>query len=321
VATEYEDMVIDAWEVEEAAKAKKEADKRQALVLGLWKKFASGLKIIERMKAEYGEDVELPEKKAEPASKATTSQKTSEWEVFQNHTNFEGGFVRDTAGPSDGGFIREEIHEPAHNEDLAGGFFPASQDEPVHGDLTIEHGEQKEATRTSVADSAYRTPISLTATLQRPQSEASDQSAEKDDEAGNARDTEEEEEVTPKPSTTRRKSAALQFARGRARGRGVKSTTPSTRKRKSLVIDTSDEDSELSEAPSDPPAAPPSTRSAPKRTAARKSEAQVKSHFFADGSEGETDFTDMTDRASPKKRTATRGRGTGRGRGRSKAKS
>jgi xeroderma pigmentosum group C-complementing protein len=317
VAAENEDMVIDAWEVEEAEKAKKAADKREKLVLGLWKKFMSGLRIVERMKVEYGEDVALPTKKPETAPRPKTKEtkvEGSEWEVFQNHTDFEGGFLRNDE-PSSRGFVPEPSNHALHNEDMAGGFFAPSQEEPVHGDLTIDHGEDELETRTPVTETAYRTPISLTSALQLPVDEV----GHDDDDVDMADNTEasEDDDKSPKPPTTRRRAPASQTSRGRARGRAGKSTPASTRQRKSLVIDSSDEEEEDSLL-SDPTTPPPSTRSAPKRKAARKSDAQVKSHFFAQGSDAETDLTDMTDRASPKKKSASRGRGRGRGRGRAK---
>jgi xeroderma pigmentosum group C-complementing protein len=277
------------------------------------------------MREEYGEDVELParEKVVLPKEENTTEKK-SQWEVFQNHTDFEGGFMRDDGAASGGGFVPERAPQTAQQDyDTAGGFLSASQDDPEHGDLTIDHGEKKDVPRVSVADSTYRTPISLTQALQQPPSESggdSDDDADDDMDAPQAQEDEqieedEEEEVNPK--ATRRKPTATASARGRGRprGRGAKTATVSARKRKSKVIDSGSDDDALSDAPSDPPTPPPSTRSAPRRKAARKSDAQVKSHFFAEGSDDETDMTDMTERNSPRKKAATRGRGSGKGRG------
>jgi xeroderma pigmentosum group C-complementing protein len=303
VAVENEDMVIDAWEADEAEKAKKEADKREKLVLGLWKKFMGGLRIVERMKAEYGEEVELPVKKPEPAPKPKPKEKTSEWEVFHCHSDFEGGFLREDE-PAGGGFVRDapQTHQDADDEDMAGGFFAASQEEPVHGDLTIDHGDKKTEQRTLVADTSYQTPISLTSALQNPVDEEDEQSDHNESmDVDNPQEDSEADDL-PKTATTRP-------SRGRPRGRAIKSTpSTSARKRKSIPAASSDEDV-------DPP---PSTRAAPKRKAARKSDAKVKSHFFAEGSEVETDLTDLTDRMSPKKKGAGRGRGRGRGRGKAR---
>jgi xeroderma pigmentosum group C-complementing protein len=321
VAEENEDMLIDAWETEEAEKARKEAEKREKLVLGLWRKFASGLRIVERMKAEYGEDVELPEKSAEPVMKE--KEKKSQWEIYQNHTDFEGGFLRDEA---DGELIRQKPQQADHNDHvMAGGFLPASQDEPVHGDLTIDHGEQKEKPRAPVVDTAYRTPMSLASALQQPDSEANDSPGDDEIDVDKPEDSEEDEE--PLRSThVKPKTTPSARSRGRPRGRGAKTPSASTRKRKSLLSASSDEDA-LSDAPLDPPVSPAAIRSAPRRKAARKSDAQVKSHFFAEGDD-ETDLTDMTERDSPRKRTVgargkapVRGGRGGRGRGRVKAKS
>jgi xeroderma pigmentosum group C-complementing protein len=318
VAVENEDMVIDAWEIEEAAKAKKEAEKREKLVLGLWRKFMSGLRIVDRMKAEYGEDAELPPKQAEPAPKAKSKESKSEWEVFQNQDDFEGGFLRED-GPPERGFPR---HEPTHaheDEDMAGGFFAASQEEPTHGDLTIDHGDKITETRTPVAGNSKQAPMSLMSTLQNPAvEEEDDDDAHDDHEDMDAEDQDDpSEDSTSRPPPSRRKATTTPSTRGRGRprSRAAKPVPASTRKRKSMVIDSSDEDHDVEQAPSPPQ----TTRLALKRKAARKSDAQVKSHFFAEGSEGETDLTDMTDRASPKKGTK-RGSGRGRWRGRGKGK-
>tara|TARA_R110002003_G_scaffold197_7_gene15390 strand:+ start:8934 stop:12296 length:3363 start_codon:yes stop_codon:yes gene_type:complete len=309
VAAENEDMVIDAWEVEEAEKARKEAEKREKLVLGLWKKFMSGLRIVERMKAEYGDDVVLPAKQPEPTPKARPKEKASEWEIFQNQEDFEGGFLRDDGPPEPRSARQSPVRVP-HDEGMAGGFFAASQDEPEHGDLTIDHGEKEPGMRTTVAETSYQTPISLTSALQQPVDEASDASrAAEDTESDQAEHS--EEAMPPKPPS-RRKSAASQPSRGRVRGRAGKATPASARKRKSILADSSGEE-DTGSSRSVPALDPPSTRSAPKRKAARKSDAQVKSHFFAEGSEGETDLTDLTDRASPRKKKAGRGRGKAKG--------
>ena len=66
----------------------------------------------------------------------------SEWEVFKKHTDFEGGFVRDDVGTSDGALARRTLPKVKDDEELEGGFLPASQDEPVHDDLEIDLGEQ-----------------------------------------------------------------------------------------------------------------------------------------------------------------------------------
>jgi xeroderma pigmentosum group C-complementing protein len=323
IAQENEDVLIDAWEIEEAEKQRKERDKREKFLLGLWRKFASGLRIVNRMREEYGEDVELPMRKEVILPEEEDTEKKSQWEVFQNHADFEGGFLRDDAAASGGGFVPEPAHQTSHqDDDMAGGFLPASQDNPEDGNLTIDHGEKKDVLRAPMVDSTYRTPISLMQALQQPPSESSEYLDDADEDMDSPQATEDEhieedaEEEISGPKIIRRKSTATWStrARGRPRGRGAKTPITSARKRKAMVIEPGSDDDALSDAPSDPPIPPPSTRSAPRRKAARKSDAQVKSHFFAEGSDGETDMTDMTERNSPRK-ASTRGRGRGNGRG------
>jgi xeroderma pigmentosum group C-complementing protein len=61
VAEEYEDLVRDAWRAEQAEVKRKEDVKRTAASLAMWRKLLMGLRIVERLGAEYadaGEDGE-----------------------------------------------------------------------------------------------------------------------------------------------------------------------------------------------------------------------------------------------------------------------
>lgn len=317
---EYAQLLVVPWEAEQAEKARKEAEKRQKFVLGLWKKFYSGLKIVQRMKDEYGEEVELPQKDLyAPVEK----KEDTEWDVFQKYQgkDFEGGFVREGAGG--GGFLTEEVPEARRSvheddDDTAGGFFVASQEEVRHGDLTIDHGDREKQSHTPAAEGAYRTPISLTAAVDLPD-DADKSRSDSGDEDANAQDTktdetEEDSDEDDKPLLPPTRSTA------KSPKRTQRTPKPTAKRTRKAILDSADEKS-LSDALSDPPS-PLSTaiRSAPKRKAARKSDAQVKSHFFAMGSEDETD---ATDRSSPKKGKGGRGgkaRGSGRGKGRGRQK-
>ena len=84
---------------------------------------------------------ELPAKQPAPAPKAKLKEKKSEWEAFQNQDDFEGGFLRDD-GPPEPRSPRADLIHTHDDEEMGGGFFPASQEEPEHGDLTIDHGEK-----------------------------------------------------------------------------------------------------------------------------------------------------------------------------------
>lgn len=326
VAEENEDLVIDAWEADEVEKVKKEQAKKETIVLGLWKKFFVGLRIVERMKMEYGEESELPTVEEKSAN---ADQHKSEWDTFKNHgDDFEGGFLRDDAGPSarlSEGFIRDR--EEKMGEDMAGGFLLSSQENapPRNGELTIDHGGEEESGQANThIEPIYRTPISLHSALQKP---ADEEMAEAEDE--NEDDHDEDDE--PLTLTIQHSNRRTRGKRQTSRGRGGKRTSTTRRKTPTSPSSTASSPSSIFSSPSStksengdenieefdvarpgkrkangPPAA---SRINPKRAVTRKSDERVKSHFFASASDDETDL-------SPQK--SSRGKGKIRGRGRGK---
>ena len=54
VATENEEVVMDAWRSEEVIRIEKETIRKQKEVLTRWKRFLVGLRIRERIYTEYG---------------------------------------------------------------------------------------------------------------------------------------------------------------------------------------------------------------------------------------------------------------------------
>ncbi|KAF2637542.1 Rad4-domain-containing protein [Massarina eburnea CBS 473.64] len=302
VAAENEDLVIDAWEADQAEKAAKEADKKEKLVLGLWKKFFVGLRTVQRLKREYGDDVELPK---EVMKNVKASGEKSEWDTFRDHQDFEGGFVRDnagTGGSSGGGFVRED-----EDEDMAGGFLVPSQ-ENEHtsmGEMIIDHGDAEHpAPRKSMVENTYMTPISLHSMHQKPP-DPDEQAVNEENETEEEEEDEVEEEKAPTPPKSRHGRKAIQPTRGRGRDTEL-NEQPATRRGRAKRKATS------------PPLERPA-REQPKRNAAKRNDKEIKSHFFAHGSEEETDATDIVD-MSPVKRGRGRGRGRGMGRGRGRGK-
>ncbi|KAF2732994.1 Rad4-domain-containing protein [Polyplosphaeria fusca] len=297
VAVEHEDLVIDAWETAEAEKQQKEQEKKEQRSLGLWRKFFVGLRLVERMNKEYGEESELPQRNTLQA----TEPKKSEWETFQTHQDFEGGFLREEPGQSAGGFFRdgEQGQYASAHDDTAGGFLIDTQEDQV---------------RHNQPDTAYQNPVSLHSALRN---------TDKDDDSDEAEvvspdkkdDSDEVEMVSPPKSRPNTRTRGKPKA---SRGRPSKRANPPRRK---PHLDSSDDESPLSPALSsasdsgdeddEDTAAPKSKRktrstmsskSTPKRKAAQKSEAGIKSHFFAHGSDEETDL-------SPQKKGAGRGKG------------
>jgi xeroderma pigmentosum group C-complementing protein len=359
VAVENEDLVIDAWEVAQAEKEKKEEDKREKHVLGLWRKFLAGLRIVERVKRDHGQDaVEVWQKEKDKATrKSVQPQEQSEWDTFQNYDgDFEGGFMREEESAA-GGFVPDNDGMPERDEIMAGGFvLPDEEDSRTRkflGTIDGQDGDYEHTdTKPVAAESAYQTPISMQSLHQEPAIKPQDNQP---DGLPHIEVSISEEEPPISSSSNRTRGTSSARGRSRGRGRAAKRASASTRKSSTRApIISSEDNSSLSDPPlddlasdadpsgidspnpepSDPgisdneseaftpaprsargkrkasAASPAGGRSVPKRKAARKSTAQVKSHFFA-GSDEETDATDLTDR-SPKK-VATRGRGRGRG--------
>jgi xeroderma pigmentosum group C-complementing protein len=54
IASENEEIVMDAWRQDEAIRVEKEINKKQKEVLARWKKFYIGLRIRQRINNVYG---------------------------------------------------------------------------------------------------------------------------------------------------------------------------------------------------------------------------------------------------------------------------
>ncbi|KAK4188711.1 Rad4 transglutaminase-like domain-containing protein [Podospora australis] len=144
IAEEYRDQVMEELAKDEAEKARKEDEKRRKAALGMWRKFIMGLRIIERIRAEYGhvnEDVEVFGK---GGHKLLGGMKDDGDEQMHYAGNPE-----DELG---GGFLPEgfEVEEEEHGRATrtTSGFFPVDhehdEDEDDDGDedvLEVDHGD------------------------------------------------------------------------------------------------------------------------------------------------------------------------------------
>lgn len=185
VAAENEDLVIDEWEKDEEERKRKEDAKREKAALATWRKFLMGLRILERVRDEYGGDgnAHLREEMnpfTNP-NKARKAQKEREEEAAHSADNGEdmaGGFLVDDgdgAGVVGGGFLPDD--EERSERDALGegdgslpnghdGHDPASDGEFIIEDqdtipkiplgafrLPSEHLDPASATRDGVSDS------------------------------------------------------------------------------------------------------------------------------------------------------------------------
>jgi len=315
VAEEYEEMVIDAWKVGEEERRRKEEGKREKVALALWRKFLMGLRIVERVREEYGGDADADAHMKEGMNPFTNQNKRKQ---------------RSSNRDSEQQLVRDGDAQETEDHDMAGGFVPEDYQDDIDGGgfipalgtngeesivFMIDHGESA-VTRKSITGASRKTPTSLQSahreilhqprpsdTYKEPSAQAAKAASEKSQKSGS-------------------KTAKPQQKAGRATMRGAKSSNnianEPKQKRRAAQSDVEDRSSELSSLQSnsdDEPGTeapvlknastakrriadeksipfdalqsttPPSTsrkvnRATPKREAARKSETAVKSHYF-----------------------------------------
>lgn len=155
VAEENEEMVIENWREYEAERLRKEDEKRTKAALGMWRKFLMGMRIMKRVREEYGEHGgENPD-------------------VLNPWTN--KNTIGNTRGNLEEDVSRQQMD--LADEDMAGGFFPEGHEEEEipqsffptrHEDSDDDGGgfvveqEESEQTPTRNMPNTYPTPLSIT---------------------------------------------------------------------------------------------------------------------------------------------------------------
>ncbi|MCJ1253778.1 hypothetical protein MMC24_001591 [Lignoscripta atroalba] len=137
VATENEDLVIDEWEKDEEERRIKEEGKREKMALSMWRKFIMGLRIMERVREEYGDDANdhmkeemnpftNNKKKRRPSKmdeELTPNQLTNAGALQEYHDEDRGGgFLPDDNGDEAGGGFFPPGHEEESEQHSGGGF-------------------------------------------------------------------------------------------------------------------------------------------------------------------------------------------------------
>lgn len=124
VADENEHAVIDEWEKDEKERRIKEEGKREKTALATWRKWLMGLRIIQRVREEYGgdaPDAHIAEemnpftnsskaKKALQADRGTgSSPNGGPFSYADNEEDTRGGFLADDGDIDGGGFLPEGL--------------------------------------------------------------------------------------------------------------------------------------------------------------------------------------------------------------------
>ncbi|KAM3072351.1 hypothetical protein ACMFMG_009160 [Clarireedia jacksonii] len=107
VAEENLEAVMEEWEKDEAERVRKEDEKRMKAAIGMWRKMLMGLRILERMREEYGNDA------------------GDEVDLMNPWTNSNKGKQKE----EEGNVEEKAIRMQQQDEDMAGGFFPEGHEE------------------------------------------------------------------------------------------------------------------------------------------------------------------------------------------------
>ena len=127
VAKEHEEMVIEGWEKDEEERKIKEEGKREKVALGMWRKWMMGLRIVERVRDEYGEEGGETREEFNPF---TNKNKQKSDRMGHQNADLAGG-DRDGAKDEDGDEMMAGgfLPDGAAYSDTGGGFLPDGYDE------------------------------------------------------------------------------------------------------------------------------------------------------------------------------------------------
>ncbi|KAL8744971.1 MAG: hypothetical protein Q9184_007933 [Pyrenodesmia sp. 2 TL-2023] len=112
VAKEHEELVVKEWEKDEEERRIKEEGKREKVALAMWKKLLVGLRIVERVRGEYGAEGGTEKEEKNPFTNQMRKAKKQAPETGTNAAAAEGNVEMDLD----------------KDDDMAGGFLPDNAD-------------------------------------------------------------------------------------------------------------------------------------------------------------------------------------------------
>lgn len=136
VAEENAEVVRDAWRADQEVRREKERLAHEKRILQTWRKFVMGLRIMERVRVEYGDDgdaeLDNPFQRRGRYQAAETPKDTTDPEGHEDHheeadADLGGGFLLPGQDDADA--------------DLGGGFLLPGQDDDTN-DFVVEHGDE-----------------------------------------------------------------------------------------------------------------------------------------------------------------------------------
>ncbi|KAL2879042.1 hypothetical protein SGCOL_005742 [Colletotrichum sp. CLE4] len=143
IAEEYHDQVMEEIRKDEVERARKEDEKRRKAALSMWSKFLKGLRIVERIRQDYGHvDDSVPVFQKHGAAKAIKDAHADEDD--KNQVDAEAMQMREeemAGGFFPEGHDEEEVEQPKR---FTSGFFPVvdenDEDEEMDDALQVDHG-------------------------------------------------------------------------------------------------------------------------------------------------------------------------------------
>ena len=268
VAEENEHAVIDQWEKEEEERRIKEEGKREKAALATWRKWLMGLRIVQRVREEYGQDADAHMKEEmNPFTNQNKKKKATPVEAGEGSKQKED-VISHPDEDMGGGFHAEDDFE-------GGGFLPEGHDEGEiphkKSELTIEADEQS----VKSGPTSDLPPRAFATTAMKDLEDGSGLSSLEDSDEDPARPVQKSKSVTNDKEAESKAQGASIPKKSSANGKKRKASTPL-------------KESDLDEVPAaSKQASTKSVRAASKRKAARKSETAVKSHYFEHSSDDE----------------------------------
>lgn len=144
VAEEHYDRVMEELAKDEAEKRRKEDEKRRKAALAMWRKFVMGMRIVERIKQDYGQ----VDKEADVFGRGSGSRAAVEEVAGEGEEEMGGGFLPE-------GY---EVEDEERTASLTSGFFPiVDENDGVEDTLEVDHGEGPERSGAGLVESVMST--------------------------------------------------------------------------------------------------------------------------------------------------------------------
>ncbi|KAL8867370.1 MAG: hypothetical protein Q9174_005708 [Haloplaca sp. 1 TL-2023] len=172
VAEEHREKVMEEWEKDEEERRIKEEGKREKAALAMWKKFLVGLRIVERVRDEYGASGGAHKEEVNPFTNRKKQKKSlmadegsGRDEPMENTVALAGRFMVDDEAAPDTGLKNEAedmaggfVVDDGAGSEGGGGFFPDGHDEGQEDPMQSNKHVGLEQDTTATSNGVLRSP-------------------------------------------------------------------------------------------------------------------------------------------------------------------